>query len=115
MPSPQARPTTTTAAFDAIQEYCAQADAFLWQPPACFLKWTSSGFTIDGVSLSCSEQCFTSENRGLYGELHGLQNIMRVCDPKLHKQNGRAVPIFDAIVWKHKGENIVLGSYATLA
>lgn len=40
---------------------------------------------------------------------------MRVCDPKLHKQNGRAVPIFDAIVWKHKGENIVLGSYATLA
>ena len=38
---------------------------------------------------------------------------MRVSDPNLHKQYGREVRNFDAVVWEHERENIVLvGSYA---
>ena len=38
---------------------------------------------------------------------------MRVSDPNLYKQYGREARIFDAVVWEHERENIVLvGSYA---
>ena len=38
---------------------------------------------------------------------------MCVPDRKLYKQYGRALRNFDAIVWEHERENIVLvGSYA---
>ena len=41
---------------------------------------------------------------------------MRVSDPKLHKQYGREVQSFDATVWEHERENMVLvGSYAKFA
>ena len=56
---------------------------------------------------------FRCRKSRLFGDYHALQNIMRVADPKLHKQYGREVRNFDAAVWEHERENIVLvGSYA---
>ena len=56
---------------------------------------------------------FRCRKSRLFGDYHALQNIMRVSDPKLHKQYGREVRNFDAVVWKHEREDIVLvGSYA---
>ena len=56
---------------------------------------------------------FRSRKIRLFGDYHALQNTTRVSDTKLHKQHGRAVPNFGAIVREHERENIVLiGSYA---
>ena len=41
---------------------------------------------------------------------------MRVSDPTFHKKYEREVHYFDAIMWEHEQENIVLvGSYAKFA
>ena len=56
---------------------------------------------------------FRGRKNRLFSDYRALQNIMRVSDPKLHKQYGRAVCNFDAIVWEHERENLELvGSYA---
>lgn len=36
---------------------------------------------------------------------------MRVSNPKLHKPSGREVRIFDAVVWEHDQESIVLDTF----
>ena len=95
--SPQAHTAATADAFDATQEYCTPAVVILWQPPSCFSQWTPSRFTMDGCSYLCAEQYFAAEKSRLCGDYHALQNIMRVSDPKLHKQYEREVRNFDAV------------------
>ena len=107
-PSPEAHAAATADAFDATQEYCTPSVVLFWQPPSCFSQWTPSRFTIDGTSYLCAEQYFAAEKSHLFGDYHVLQNIMRVSDPKLDKQYGREVRNFDAVVWEHERENIVL-------
>ena len=86
---------------------------FFWQPPSCFSQWTSYRFTVDGTSYLCAEQYFAAEKSCLFGDYRALQNIMRVSNPKLHKQYGCEVRNFDAVVWEPERENIMLvGSYA---
>ena len=96
--------TADDTASSSTQEYSTPAVVFFWQPPRCFSQWTPSRFTIDGTSYLCVEQLFAAEKSRLFGDYHALQNIMRVSDPKLHKQYGHAVRNFDAIVWEHDRE-----------
>ena len=102
-----------TAAFDATKEHCTRDIVFFWQSPSCFSKWTPSRFTVDGISYSCGEQFFVTEKSRLFGDHQTLQHIMRVSDPRLHKQYRRKVRNFDLAVWERERENIVLvGSHA---
>ena len=105
--------TVDTAAFDATQEYCTHDIVFFWQPPSCFSQWTPSRFTVDGISYSCGEQFFAAEKSRLFRDHQTLQHIMRVSDPRLHKQYGREVRNFDITAWERERDHIVLvGSYA---
>ena len=85
---PLAHAASTAAAFDATQEYCTPTIVFFWQPPSCFSQWTPSRFTVDGTSYLCAEQFFAAEKSRLFSDHLALQKIMRVSDPKLHKQYG---------------------------
>ena len=108
--------TMNTAAFDATREYCTREIVFLWQPPSCSSQWTPSRFTVDGISYSCCEQVFAAEKSRLFGYHQTFQPIMRVYDPRLHKQHGRNVRNVDLAVWERERENIVLvGSYVKFA
>ena len=112
-PCPQPHAAATADAFDATHEYCTPAAVFFWLRPSCISQWTPSRFTIDRTSPLCAEQHFAAETSRLFGVYDALHNIMRVFDPRLHKQYGREVRNFDAVVGEHERENIVLvGSYA---
>ena len=88
----------------------------LWQPPSFFSQWAPSRLTVEGISYSCGEQFFAAEKSGLFGDHQTLQHIMRVSDPRLHKQYGREVRGFVLAVWERERENVVLvGSYDKFA
>ena len=59
---------------------------------------------------------FRGRKKPPIGDHHALQKGMRVSDPKLHKQYGRALKKNNASTWEHERGNIVLvGSYAKFA
>ena len=70
-----------------------------WQPPSCFSQWTSSRFTVEGISYSFGKQFFAAEKSRLFGDHQTLQHIMRVSDPRLHTQYVREFRNFDVAEW----------------
>ena len=84
--------------------------------PILLSQWTPSRFTVEGISFSCGEHFFAAEKSRLFGDHQTSQHVMRVSDPRLHKQYGTEVHNFDLDVWERERENIVcVDSYAKFA
>ncbi|CAB1107716.1 unnamed protein product [Ectocarpus sp. CCAP 1310/34] len=111
--TPSHHPSSEGVDYDAAQEYSNSDVALFWKSPSPFCQWTPSTFVVGGVSYVCAEQFFAAEKARLFGDRECLQNIMRVSDPRLHTQYGRAVRNSNQTLWEQERENIVLtGSYA---
>ena len=69
-----------------------------------------------GVSCSCGEQLFAAEKSRLFGDQQTLKHIMRVSNPRLHKQYGKVVRYSGLVVWELEREkNVVVGFYTKFA
>ena len=77
----------------ATEENCTQDCALFWKPPSCFSQWIPSGFAVEGISSSYAEHYSAAEKSRLLGDHRTLRRIMRVSDPRLHKQCGRRISI----------------------
>lgn len=60
------------------------------------------------VSYSCAEQFMTAKKTRLLQEHHVINLFMTSPDPLAHKRIGRAVRIFDSVIWHRVQKDAVL-------
>lgn len=106
--------TAVDCAFDPSKEYSAPDMVLLWKLPSLFCQLALSAFVFDRVTHLCAEELLTAEKVRLFGDGYILRCIVRVTDPSLRKQYGRAVCGFDQANWEQERESMVLISVIIL-
>lgn len=70
---------------------------FFWKSKLS--NWTSSTFTVDGITFNCGEQMMMYGKAMLFGDQRIAQRILSESNPKLIKDLGRKVQGFNQEVW----------------
>jgi ribA/ribD-fused uncharacterized protein len=74
---------------------------------SCFSQWWPCRFKHDGIDYNSAEQWMMAEKARIFSDFDNLEQILKSSDPKVIKELGRQISLFDEDVWNQRKYDIV--------